>query len=790
MINRYVDISRIGFGGNGYTSSSPMFKDAFFSSLSNISYEDNNEDITYYISGCYSTDMCGDEEQHIEMEINKLNINGVNSRNIYLVSYLNGEPWKFINNVDDGDINIVIGNSGNVNNLPNNIILRNGMLETKKGSIYVISQDESSCIIDSFFPKAQGENKTFYLPKFRNIDIKGSSIVAYYMYFNENQNVKLRNSIIDSWDLTGDVDSLRKHIEVDNVVFTKDFNEIPAKENIFFTGQYQDNWESPDIWQQTISAYTKEDLNYLSSAFNTITISGNKTIGTTIPWSGKRDGVGFLYFPKLNEDISISPLSGYYPLEVYIDFKGLLTSASKVNISWKDGSDNDYSNVTSASHVYTNIGVYRPFVRCYSNNNWYDFCNGLDTIKVYDSEIVSAGMIVLNDNYESISEGFENNYYILSATNLFGKIVSYEFETSKGILSGYNVNGFTNIFKSIFYDIGSNGTEVVNLILNSGYPNEFETNISFNILENTSGTYYVDLNSSLEGTGSSISAFNFIQFKERIKYGGSSNINDIYKLKGYKFIERDLNEKRPYIGLEIDNRKNITLDVWDASLYGPWLISSKDDYYDENIILKFHGCTLKNGIIYNQPQKYGNSFYGGKLEITNAYNMWIVNQGSNSEITFVPSISGCNIFGSTIYSDNKINNNEYMTSGLDYNVLIQDSVFNKIDLVINNFIDSDFIINNCCFGNTSAIFVDIQSQISSLVDCQFEWNYDEDWPLVINNRNFGKDILWINSNKNDFLPFDNIDSPPNPGYGFPIIPPEYQLYEYGLWGFLRNLYGS
>jgi hypothetical protein len=787
MIFRYVNLSKLGFGGSGYTQASPLNKDAFFHEISSPSYYEDNEDVTYYISGCYSNDMCGTDEQHIVMNINKLNIDGTKSRNIYLKSYYNGEPWKLINTKNDGDIVIILGNSGNVNSLPNNIILQNGIIETKQGSIYLISESNSSCIVDSFFSKANGTRENFYLPYFKNIDIKNTSIISHHMYFNENQNVKLRNSIVDSWDFTSDLNSLKKYIEIDNVVFSRDIDEIEAKNNMFFTGNYQDNWEPPTIWQQTISGQSKEDWNYLSSAFNTITISGNKTIGTTIPWTGKRDGVGFFYFPKLKENISISPLSGYHPLEVTVNFNGILTSASKVNISWRDGTENNYTSGTSATHTFFDDGVFKLFSRCYSKNNWYDFCSALGTVNVYDSEVVSAGIVVLNINNEIISEGFENNYYILSATNLFGKIVSYEFETSKGVFSGYNINGFSEIFKNIFYDIGSVGTEIVYLTLNSNLPNEFQTNISFNILENTSGIFYVDLNSENDGDGTSSSAFNFLQFKERIKYGGKANVNDIYKLKGYKFIQRDLTVKRPFNVFNIDYRKNIIIDVWDASLYGPWMISTIDDYYFDNIILDFKGCTLKNGIIYNQPQKNGLDFYGGKIEITNLYNMWIVNQGKNSEISFVPTISGSNIMGSTIYCENKINNNEYLTSGLDYNILIQDSVFNNFDLRLENFNNSNFIVNNSCFGNTSAIFIDVENV---LTDCQFELEYDQDWPLTVNNKNYNKDIDWLNLNKNDFLPFDNINSPPNPGYAQPGSTPEYHLYEYGLWGFLRNLYGS
>lgn len=158
-----------------------------------------------------------------------------------------------------------------------------------------------------------------------------------------------------------------------------------------------------------------------------------------------------------------------------------------------------------------------------------------------------------------------------------------------------------------------------------------------------------------------------------------------------------------------------------------------------------------------------------------------MNQGKNSEFYLAPLSTETNIKGCTIFVENKINISTVLGTA---NINIIDNVINKIDLNNNygEFNSVNLIINNNCFGSTSASFTGMTNV--TLSENQFNWIYDQDWPLTVTDRNYDKNLAWIIANKNDFMPFSNIEEYPNPGDGYSA----YNLYEKGLFGFLRNLY--
>ena len=795
MIYRYVDFSLMAGSSTGGSQYSPMGRMAFFNDL--LNRETLNDDLTYFLMGTYySNDFCifdcpSEDYTNRDIIISKDNTYGTKDRKIYFSALNNGTPWKFEYYNSPGNYTIRVIHDGNVNGYGTQLILKNGMIQTDNGSITIVHENvKSTCKLESMQLKAGGNN-AILIPTSNNVEVNGSTLISTFLTFYKTQSVKLYNDILIHQIFPADSSATQKYVEVDGVVFSENLEDYGMYERMSIVGQTQDNWTSASIWDNRLSAYANSasNLDYLSSAFNTITISGNPLRGTVSPWSfdGGRDGVGFLYFTPIESNITQIETSGFIPYEAEVYFDALSNSASRLKINWDDGLYDLYYSGTSASHIFSAAGDYVQFYETRTKNKWYDFCELATEFNVYDSGATSAGLVVLNSNLDVITEGYVPNTYVFSANNIGGKVVSYKIDCDIGSTSAYDIDGISSISASFFYDYYvTSGSKIVSLNLNENLPNSFYTSASFNILPQPAEvvlTYYVDLEGLTSGTGTSSAPFDYDQFEDQVKLYGLSLSGAVYKLKGEVIISNTFGLDRPNTLLQADYRKNLVFDVWDAIAYGPWIISVSDDYYKDNAIFDLSGITLKNGIIYNQPQKWGSSYYGGTFKCSDLYNMWVVNQGINSEFYLTP-VDNVNIYGSTIYSENRIRVDTNIISTSSYNINIYDSVINKIDLDNDNaeFSNSTFNVYNNCFGGTSATFNGLS--YVTLSANQFDWEVPEDWPLLVGSDDFNKTITYIIQHRNDFAPFTDIDTPPNPGYGYS----SYNLYQYGLFGFLRNLY--
>ena len=100
------------------------------------------------------------------------------------------------------------------------------------------------------------------------------------------------------------------------------------------------------------------------------------------------------------------------------------------------------------------------------------------------------------------------------------------------------------------------------------------------------------------------------------------------------------------------------LDVWDASVYGPWVMKFSDPRVEGGrVVADFSGAILRGGIIYNTTDSGGQ--YGAIFNFTKLYNMYVVCQGTNSKISLVTDNRNVTndesyIIGSTIYSTNGV----------------------------------------------------------------------------------------------------------------------------------------
>jgi hypothetical protein len=809
MIYRYVDFSLVGWKGDlGLSENSPMGWDRFYvQELPQPSMNEDDEDVTYFIKNIFSTDLCQvlwEDTFNINLNIFKLNIFGTTGRNIYFKPYPStNAPWGIVNRTDGG-INITVQHSQSLSSIPNNLYLEGGMFQAQRGSISVVNQHNTGVsIVNSFYSRSAF---TTSFPNNARIEINNSTLITPYFETTPHQTCVIRNAIFSGaiFNAWTNYQETLPNVSLDNVVFDRnleDYYQLDIRS--FGYSNIQEGYKVPAFYgTMDISAFNANNLSYLNPSFSGINVAGNSLYNTSPPWgqpTRSRDGIGFLSFPFSSPTITFpNGTSGYYPYEFDVNFNGYLTSGSHVYIEWDAENANIYyPNATSASHIYEDISNNNVLGSFRTKNGWYDYCSSIAYVNVSDAGQTSATFSVLNNTGHIVSTGYNNNTYTYSAYNINGRVISYELYTAVQNFSAYDFNGITSITHPIFYDIDRLGTVNAILYLNRGEPNEYQINASLGLLSTAitppdpvhpTATYYVNLDDGVGvGVGTTASPFTAEQFISRINYQGAANINDVYLLRGMCTLNRPSNVSRPWQAINSDYRKNLSVDAWNASAYGPWVINIIDDYYNDNGSVSFDGVTLNNGIIYNRPLNSGNEYYGGSVTVSKLHNMWIVNQGVGSEIVFSPHTSGnrVEILGSTIYSDNDIDISTTSISNQAFNINIDDSVFNKINLTNGNlFSATSFTIRNSCFGGTSATFAGMTNV--TLTNNQFGWVVVEDWPLVINKSGYGKSMSWFNSNKNYFTPFANISEPPNPGVGYSTYP----LYQYGLWGFLRNLYNG
>jgi hypothetical protein len=795
MIYRYVNLSVFNSSNEGYSINSQMgFYNLwdYFRRGSVLS-----DDLTVYLSGSRNTwDLCYWDQGNFELPIVFQTV-GSTPRTIYLKSY-DDTPWviDMVGNMEvQGDVvnphvqflvNFVGYNTG-----VNKVVFENGMIESSNAEIGFINQQNSANIqLNSILLKSP----SIIYPGFVDIDVRGCSLISDYSKFNSNQNVNIVNSILGITQIDGDVpQNFIKHINLNHVVFSNYISSYNTINNFNFD-VYQDGWEIPSIWQENISAYTTENLSYLTSGFSNITVSGSKSLADRpeTPWDGRRDGIGFLYFDHMLVDV-VKPFetSGYAPWECSLNFENQLVSASKLVVNWGDGTGLfTYTTGTSATHVYNNIGEYVISVRNYSKNNWYnkyDYCVEDLTVNAIYNDTISAGLIILDPDNNIVTDNLvENKIYTFSATEIFGDVVNYVFELERySYENGYeiyyttsasNLSGISEISEQYFHDIYSINEHRAYLHLNVGMDNYFLTSATYSMAYATSTDYYVDLaRTDNNGQGTSNSPLSFYQMADMVKYQGVANRGDAFYIRNNINLIRPFTGTRPYEFIKVDSRKGFYFRAWSLENYGPWMLAIFDDDTLYNGIVDFEGSSIYDCIIYNRPYTYNTFYYGGELTLSNVNNSWIVNQGMYSKI--VIKSNNINVAGSTIYSENAIDVN---VSDLAY-VTLTDSVFNDC-----NFITSaqnvSFISHNNCYGGTSAC---LSAFDLTLDEDQFGWEIPDDWPMTVGNRNYEKGINTILQNKTDFAVFPNIEEPPQPGQG---IVNSYINYPNGLFGNSRILY--
>lgn len=614
-------------------------------------------------------------------------------------------------------------------------------------------------------------------------------------FFNDRQDVSITiiNSIIYSEHiLKYNTFSKAINVTLNNVVLSTTINSLKSSHSPLLaidslnydSNTVQESWVSTVYNTPNVSAYS--DLNYLKNNW-AVTVSGDINYKTdNLEWfSGQRDGIGSFYFEKPDNVLSASAITGVIPFNISFSVSG--TSANTYNNEIEYDFGDEYTSASNnllITHEYNTIGVFSATAEIETKNGWYKS-------KTPAIEITSCGG-VLSASY---------NIHNLSTSAIITNAYTYQDLFLSGtILSGepnlYDVNFIDdnyenqNIIDNLIYysyKFKTPGTKNITLKL-SEWPDTFSVSAAFTVTELPSTTYYVDINESYDvntsNIGSTTDPLNYLEFYDYIKTNGSASATDIFKLRGYRELIKPTSTASPWTAIETDPEKKLTIEAWDLSSYGPWLLIIDDDSIYESTIISFKSSILKNGIIYNKPFNSNNTDYGGSYYLTYAYDMYLVQQGLNGTIKICPniSVSGVDIEGCTIYSENGFSDSNNFSA---YNFKIYDSVITGLTSSANT---SCFLSANCYFYNNTfretSAYIDSYFILSANDNCQYGWSLPTVYPFLKDNSGYNETLSWLLSNKEILVPFSGITIPPNPGKNYS----SYKNYETGLFGYSRKDY--
>jgi len=638
---------------------------------------------------------------------------------------------------------------------------------------------------------------------FKNVNIINSNIFSvneFYAddlisFFNDQQDVTVDiiNSVIYAEHiLKYNVFSKSVNVSLNNVTLSTTLAILKTSHSPFLavdsleyeTGTIQESWISPVYSTPTASAYS--DFNYLKSNLG-ITVSGDTDYKTDgLEWfSGQRDGIGSFYFEKPDNVLSASGSSGTIPFD--ISFSVSATSANtnnnEITYDFGDGNTSATTNLL-ITHTYNSVGTFSATAEIETKNEWYKLITSATKITSY------SGTLSASYNIHNLSTSA-----VITSANTYQDLF-----LSGDILGGspnlYDINFIDdnyesqNVIDSLIYypyKFKTPGTKNITLKLYDS-PDTFSVSAAFIVSELPSTTYYVDISETYDtntsNIGTSADPFNYLEFYDYIKTDGSASATDIFKLRGYRELTKPTSATSPWTAIETDSDKKITIESWDLSAYGPWLLIINDYSVYDSTIVSFKSSILKNGIIYNKPFNLNNTDYGGTYYLSYAYNMYLVQQGLNSTIKVYPniSVSGVDVEGCTIYSENGFSDLNTFSA---YNFKITDSVITGFtsSASTSSFLSANCYLYNDTFRETSA-YIDSYFILSANENCQFGWSLPTDYPFLKGDSGYNQTLSWLLMNKEILVPFSGITTPPNPGKNYDI----YKNYETGLFGYSRKDY--
>ena len=626
---------------------------------------------------------------------------------------------------------------------------------------------------------------------FKNITFRGCSVRSasnlYIDNFIQSCEVRIYNTILDVPHIVTNSTIYNKVINVvaDNVVLITTVADFIAIQSGYQTVTF--NYSSiQESWSSYLATADPSDyttINYLSDNFRNITLSGSEDYDSNFEdwYEGLRDGVGALYFEAPATTLSSDTYEEYPPFTASIGLSGTSANDYLQDLTYYVADLTSATDALTISYRFTRPGKYFPRITAKSYNGWNDIDSTSLGISALDSSISAVFDILLKSTSADVDSAYIYQNLCLSGSysgqdGLFSK---YTVDLNDGRTA--TIYDSTFIYDFQYEDIGSYniGLELTNVIGQT-----FSATSTIDITGGTSANYYVNISSNYDiessgapHTGTTGSALTFAEFLTYLETSGS--YFDNYRLKGARFIERDSTQE-PWKPFVIDTDKKFVIRDWDNLSYGPWVLAVTDYAEDENSILDFSNCILKNGVIYNIPYENNSTYYGGQYYFTHLYSMYVVSQGSGSFIKLVDDTdtSACDLYGNTLYSENgyKDGNNEYRLN-------LYDSVLENFDNIDDNFRNAAIYNYNNCFTN-SAIELDTYFTVSGTSGCQYNWESPDDYPFKRDCVFYEESMDWIVLNKKKLQPFDAISATPNPGWGSTTYPG----YDEGLFGYQRKAY--
>ena len=674
MAERYVDLST-STTGNGLVPNTPFTFDEFRADVSVAPV-----DTTYYLKGSVSTSADIIISPNVDIDIT--NWQGISNIN---------EPWS-----------IYIEGNTSIAYLPipgfNTLRIRNGrmLFEDAGAAGQMQTTNNAFVIFDNMHLTFNGD---FYFRSIRQLYFKDSNIcglgsnnLIFYFSIDDYPQNYFRNTILYAepnfnfnyqYIPGGVVTGVMNFLWADCVT-NLSASEISAiggglytdggstKSPIVTTNAMEYEWNYDPILSATdLSAMTSADINYLTTTFNEITSAGNSDWvddNAYDIYGGTRDGIGALYFPILDVITSASVYGGDVPLtfELSALFSGDNTSASSYYYYFKDGSTSASVELTSASTTYTyeSVGTYYPQIDATSFHGWYaqEF-EIADPIVVSASELSGAIVVVDASTSATITSAYINNEVAVSSTFLSGTPTTYDLSWGDGT-SAFSQSIVDNqIYLEHTYATGGN-YDVSAVLINGVNPNATISTGIIIVEEVSQRTFYVDIDRSNDTTatnaGTSGDPFDYGEMITKLSAGSDSVNYDTFKVRGF----REISAASEII--ETNTSAQYTIDAWDLSAYGPWMIC-KDDKYLYNYTMSFVGAHTIGGLYYNKPKLL---VTGSPLNISKMTNMYIVNQGTNSQIqayayetavSAVSSISGTSASPATVAYFNE----DFDTSSFD-----------------------------------------------------------------------------------------------------------------------------
>ena len=613
----------------------------------------------------------------------------------------------------------------------------------------------------------------------------GTDSGLYVANFEQDTTVTINNCVVILGSIFTDPSAYRKEVTV-NLTNSTYYSYDDLVATLFV----------PPSGYSAVTSYTDTNnvSNGLLSALNVATIdfrnsvtsnylrflitSGDQlteTIG--VDWfGGDRDGVGALYFEAPDTTLSASALSGYSPLT--LSFSVSSTSANNfspnIDFTFDDGNVSATTNLL-ITHTFSACGFYHPFSTITSYNSWNEVVGDSITISAFDVNLSATWNIFAANTTSAVAVATTSQNLTISGTVTSGTGSAFRLDLGPEIVEGTITN---NIFSYDYYyeDVGS---YTLSLSAYNAVNQSFISTHGLTVSLGVGTTYYADINTSADTTSANPgTSANPLDWKDLVTFLETSGAyQDIFRLKGYKNIEIPVGTIPPYTPINIDSTKRFTIRDWDNLTYGPWMISIEDYSSEQNTNIDFRGTTLRNGIIYNKPHTDNSIDYGGTLNVSNLYCMYIVYDGAGSALTITPVTSAVEFLGCTLRVENGI----VPAAESAYTFDITDSVLVGFENSGTTFSSplATFSIYNCCFDSTSGSI-----SATNTSGCQYSWTPPDNYPFLKDKVGYDEDIAWLMTHKHILYPFDGINTPPQGGKNFPT----YTNYETGLFGYQRKFF--